>query len=63
MIKILGVSGSMRTGSHGAQALNIVLKAAREQEAETRMLDLRIVDLPIYRPQGLVETDGIREAN
>ena len=63
MIKILGVSGSMRVGSHGAQALNIVLNAAREHDAETRVLDLRVVDLPIYRPEDAIETDGLREAN
>ncbi|HVG35548.1 MAG TPA: NADPH-dependent FMN reductase [Pyrinomonadaceae bacterium] len=62
-IKILGVIGSMREDSHSAQALAIVLKAASEQGAQTRVLDLREVDLPIYRPQGQTETDGMREAN
>ncbi|HYY58226.1 MAG TPA: NADPH-dependent FMN reductase [Pyrinomonadaceae bacterium] len=64
MLKILGVAGSMRQGSHSAQALKIVLDAAREHGARTRMLDLRAVDLPIYRPQGLgAESDGMSEAN
>src|SRR5215213_3538183 len=63
LIKLLGVAGSMREGSHSAQALNVVLEAARERGAETRVLDLRIVDLPIYRPQGLVESGGMNEAN
>jgi FMN reductase len=53
----------MREDSHSAQALAIVLKAASEQGAQTRVLDLREVDLPIYRPQGQTETDGMREAN
>ena len=54
----------MRQGSHSAQVLKIVLDAAREHGAETRMLDLRAVDLPLYRPQGLgAESDGMREAN
>ena len=53
----------MREDSHSAQALAIVLKAAREQGAQTRVLDLRTVDLPIYRPQGQAETAGMREAN
>lgn len=62
-IKILGVIGSMREGSHSAQALDIVLEAARGQGAETRVLDLRALDLPIYRPQGQTETAGMSEAN
>lgn len=53
----------MREGSHSAQALNVVLAAARERGAETRVLDLRIVDLPIYRPQGLEESGAMSEAN
>ena len=53
----------MREGSHSARALNVVLEAARERGAETRVLDLRVSDLPIYRPQGQTETAGMREAN
>jgi NAD(P)H-dependent FMN reductase len=53
----------MREGSHSAQALDIVLEAARGQGAETRVLDLRELDLPIYRPQGQTETAGMSEAN
>ena len=63
-IKILGVSGSMREGSHSARALGLVLEAARERGAETRSLDLRASDLPMYRPRGaLIETKSVREAN
>jgi NAD(P)H-dependent FMN reductase len=63
-IKVLGVSGSMREGSHSSRAVNIVLDTARELGAETRLLDLRVVDLPIYRPHGaMIETDGMRLAN
>src|ERR1051325_285274 len=62
-IKLLGVAGSMREGSHSARALDIVLEAAREQGAQTRVLDLRVVDLPIYRPHDTAESGGISEAN
>ena len=61
MIKILGVSGSMREGSHSAHTLELVLEAARERGAEARLLDLGKADLPIYRPHAPVETDGVRE--
>jgi FMN reductase len=62
-IKILGVSGSMREGSHSARALGIVLEAAHAKGAETHLLDLRAVDLPMYRPRGAaIETEGLRTA-
>lgn len=51
-IKILGVSGSMREGSHSARALGVLLEEARARGAETRLLDLRAIDLPMYRPRG-----------
>lgn len=63
-LKLLGVSGSMREGSHSARAVGFVLEAAREHGAETRLIDLRALDLPMYRPQGgLIETEGLRLAN
>lgn len=62
-IKILGVSGSMREGSHSARALGVLLEGARTRGAEARLLDLRVVDLPMYRPHGaLIETEGLRVA-
>jgi len=63
-LKILGVSGSMREGSHGARAIGLVLEAARPLGAETRLLDLRLLDLPMYRPGGgLSGNESVRAAN
>lgn len=63
-LKVLGVSGSMREGSHSARAVHFVLEAARERGAETRVIDLRELDLPMYRPRGgVIETEGVRLAN
>jgi NAD(P)H-dependent FMN reductase len=63
-LKVLGVSGSMREGSHSARAIGVVLDAAREHGAETRLIDLRVLDLPMYRPRGaVIETEGVRLAN
>lgn len=60
-IKILGVSGSMREGSHSARALGVLLEEARARGAETRLLDLRVVDLPMYRPRGAaIITEGVQ---
>lgn len=62
-IKILGVSGSMREGSYSARSLGVLLEGARGLGAETRLLDLRAADLPIYRPRGeAIETEGVRAA-
>ncbi len=62
-INVLGVSGSMREGSTSRRALSIVLEAARaEENAETRLLDLRELDLPMYRPQSAFKNDSIGEA-
>lgn len=63
-IKVLGVSGSMREGSTSRRALSIVLEAARAEdgEAETRLLDLRELDLPMYRPQPTMQNESVAEA-
>ena len=57
-VKILGVSGSMRADSNSARALRVVLAAAEARGAETRLLDLHEIDLPVYRPQQAAETGG-----
>jgi len=49
-LKLLGVSGSLRSNSSGLRALSLVLDAARELGAETRLLDLRVSSLPMYNP-------------
>jgi NAD(P)H-dependent FMN reductase len=48
--KVLGVSGSLRQQSKTALALQLFLDFAAKQGAEARMLDLRAVELPMYRP-------------
>jgi NAD(P)H-dependent FMN reductase len=49
---ILGVSGSLREKSRTALAVRLLLKFAEEHGAETRVLDLRTLELPLYRPDG-----------
>ncbi|HVF87102.1 MAG TPA: NAD(P)H-dependent oxidoreductase [Pyrinomonadaceae bacterium] len=61
-LKVLGVSGSMREGSHSARALRVVLDGAAERGAETRFLDLREADLPLYRPDAAPQHDGLTRA-
>ncbi|HZP33159.1 MAG TPA: NADPH-dependent FMN reductase [Candidatus Acidoferrales bacterium] len=47
---VLGVSGSLREKSRTALALRLLLNVAEAHGAETRMLDLRTIELPLYRP-------------
>lgn len=49
-IKILGVGSSMRIGSYGTRALKMVLDAAGNHEAKTRLLDLRGTIMPMFNP-------------
>ena len=61
-VKILGVSGSMREHSRSRRALALVLEAARERGAETRLLDLHALDLPMYRPDDEAEPAPVAAA-
>jgi len=49
-LRVLGVSGSLREQSRSALGLRLLLDFAEQYGAETRMLDLRTVELPLYRP-------------
>ncbi len=57
-IRLVAVSGSRRDGSYTKQALEHVLRRAREAGAETTLLDLRTVDLPLYHPDLSVSERG-----
>ena len=48
----------MRADSNSARAVRVVLDAAEARGAETRLLDLYEIDLPVYRPQDAPETGG-----
>lgn len=62
-MKVLGVCGSMRARSLSARALDIVLDGARAHGAEARLLDLRAVELPMFRPDAENGSAGIAAAN
>ncbi len=54
-LHILGVGGSMRAGSFSTRIVGLSLEMARGHGAETRLLDLRSAELPMFRPD--VEED------
>ncbi len=49
-LKVVGVGGTLREGSASLGALRRALAAAGEAGAETELLDLRELDLPMYEP-------------
>ena len=50
-LKILGVASSMRESSYGTRVLKLTLEKAEKQGAETKLLDLRELQLPMYNPE------------
>ncbi|MGP0069134.1 MAG: NADPH-dependent FMN reductase [Isosphaeraceae bacterium] len=60
-LKFLGVSGSLRLGSFSRRAVELTLEAARENDAETRLLDLGIAELPMFRPGETVSSEVVRD--
>ena len=62
-IKLLGVCGSMRVESYSSRLATMALAAASEHGAETRLLELSAIDLPIYNPDSEpVDHLGLRTA-
>lgn len=49
---VAGIAGSIRTGSHTRTALAHALNAAGEAGAETNLIDLRTLELPVFDPDG-----------
>jgi len=49
-LNVLGVAGSMRQQSYSTRALKMVLEEAKKYNAESYMLELRKINLPLYDP-------------
>lgn len=49
-LKIVGLGGSLAEVSRSRAALRVALDGAAEAGAETELLDLRELDLPMYNP-------------
>ncbi|QMU55153.1 MAG: NADPH-dependent oxidoreductase [Nitrosopumilus sp.] len=50
-LKILGVASSMREISYSTQVLKLALEKAEKNGSETRILNLRELQLPMYHPE------------
>ena len=57
-LRVVGVGGTLREGSASLGALRRSLAAAEEAGAETELLDLRELDLPMYEPGRALEEYG-----
>jgi NAD(P)H-dependent FMN reductase len=62
-IRLLGVCGSVRADSYSSRLAEIVLAAALEHGAETRLIELSALDLPTYDPDNeSMDHAGLRVA-
>jgi len=50
-LKILGIASSMRESSYSTRVLKLTLEKAEKRGAETKLLDLRALQLPMYHPE------------
>ncbi len=57
-LHVVGIGGTLRDGSTGLRALEEALTAAEEAGATTELLDLRELDLSIYKPGKPLEEYG-----
>ena len=57
-LRVVGIGGTLREGSTSLGALRRALGAAEDAGAETELLDLRELDLPMYRPGKSLEDYG-----
>ena len=57
-LRVVGIGGTLREGSTSLGALRRALGAAEDAGAETELLDLRELDLPMYRPGRPLEDHG-----
>jgi NAD(P)H-dependent FMN reductase len=61
-LKVLAVSGSMQEKSNLRLALSVILNEAARRGAQTHLLDLQQLDLPMFRPGVDCSNQGIVEA-
>jgi len=49
-VKVVGLGGSLKPGSASLLALRVALEGAEAAGAATELLDIRLLDLPMYMP-------------
>src|SRR5438552_11928444 len=61
-VRIVGLGGGLREGSHSLAGLRLALAAAEASGAEIRLIDLNQLPLPLYRPDLTSPRDYAPEA-
>src|SRR5881275_2782234 len=60
-IKVVGLGGSLAAQSSSLAALKIALEGASEAGAQTLLLDIRELNLPMYAPDAGEVSDSVRQ--
>ena len=60
-IKVVGLGGSLAVQSSSLAALKIALEGAQEAGAQTLLLDIRELNLPMYAPDASEVSDSVRQ--
>ena len=60
-VKVVGLGGSLANQSSSLAALRIAVEGAREAGAETEVLDMRELKLPMYVPHAREIADSVKE--
>src|SRR5512132_460180 len=61
-MKIVGLGGSLASGSQSRAALAVALAGAEEAGAESVLLDVRELELPFYNSESDAPQDALRMA-
>jgi FMN reductase len=62
-VNVLGVAGSMRQQSYSTCALKIVLEETKKYNAESYMLEVRKINLPLYDPSEITSDESSSNNN
>ena len=57
-VNVLGVAGSMREQSYSTRALKMVLEETKQYNAESYMLEVRKINLPLYDPSEITSDNS-----
>lgn len=59
-VKVVGLGGSLKPGSASLLTLHVALEGAKATGAETELLDIRELELPMYTPEA-APTPGVQK--
>jgi FMN reductase len=62
-VNILGVAGSMREQSYSTRGLKMVLEETKKYNAESYMLEVRKINLPLYDPSEITSDNSSSNNN